>query len=213
MDMDDGEALGPDGAASGITANDALGFIVGGKQLPPKEKRVDPAEFLDTCPMPNDWSERAVEDFSDTLPGGGYTGHARIMGKLFLDFMREHPECEAMPAESKYDWSRFHGEGRPPILQMGVGDYVKEQDPERSKKLDACGATGFSWGWAVNAARTAMGWGPVSNPAIMSINVESGQSLAEYALILALIAISAVVAMLFLSSKIVLILSSFSVKL
>lgn len=175
--MDIHKLRGPDGAASGVTADDALGIVVGGRKTISPKKLVSQAEYLDSCPMPTDWSsERAVEDFAGAMPEGGYNGHARVMGKLFLDFMREHPECERMPADSERDWPRLSDgttdwDAKPTIRVEGVGEYIERIDPERKQKLDYCGATGFTWGWAVNAARTAMGWGPVANPAIVTINL------------------------------------------
>jgi hypothetical protein len=165
-----GNYLGPEGAASSLTASEALGIVLGG--VDPEEKpRPSQQEYLDTCDMPPEWSEKAIGAFLDYSDDSGraYSECGRIIGKLILDFLREHPECENMPAESKYDWTGFDGGSMPPIVAEGLWDTIVRVDPERGKKLNACQPSGFMVGWAINAARTAMGWGPVANPALITI--------------------------------------------
>ena len=162
--------LGPDGAASGLTASEALGIVLGGED-PEEKPRPSQQEYLDSCAMPHKWTPAAIDAFLDYSADGGraYAECGRIIGKLILDFLRDHPECENMPAENQHDWSNFHGEGIPPIAVEGLWGYIERVDVQRGKKMNACGPTGFMVGWAVNAARTAMGWGPVANPALFTI--------------------------------------------
>lgn len=130
-----------DGAHLGVTAERALETILGGKPEPDGSEHRSPDDM-----------RRMLAEKDDDIDG--YDLHAQVLAKYLLRLF----------------------EARPELLKITSGDlsdvakrfYDDEQHPFR---LALSEATGFSWGWAVNAARYAMHADPVPNPAIMTIDV------------------------------------------
>jgi len=147
-----------DGAFQGYTVDEALGVIVGGKSEPKKTKtKIEMKEYIEDAP-----------DNPQT-----YDETARAAAKIVLSFLERHPEAHNMPADSdiefdgKADWNSYH------ITREGLSDYIKRIEPELWNNPILDELTGFMWGWAVNAARSALNLSPVPNPALLTIQIEN----------------------------------------
>lgn len=146
-----------DGTQQGIGAERALETILGGKPTPEKDDHNSPAFWLARL--------RAKDDNIN-----GYEAHAEVMAKYILLAYESHPALRDAPNTTKYqepiDWSN------PIILERDLSDRLKDEvytDPQHSFRRALHEATGFSWGWAFNIARYALGLPPQPNPAIITI--------------------------------------------
>ncbi len=159
-----------DGAHVGVGARRALGTILGDKEQPTSRERKSPAQVRSTL-------RRA------SMRPKSYNTTANTAGKLVLEFMERHPESASMPADSKYEWPRradgeIDFEGTPTITVEGVYEYMKRIEPEWYIKYKYIWTelTGFMWGWAVNAARYSLDLPPVSNPALLTIEIDANEA-------------------------------------
>lgn len=146
-----------DGADIGVTAEDGMKAAIGGEQ---PEKSLDPIEF-----------EAYI--MAQTGPSD-YSGTAAYMAKLILVHLRAHPEDTRIPTERQYNEIRG-SDGHLASLERredvrNLSD-VMDTYPEWRTAID--GATGFMWGWAVNAARRCCELPSVANPAIITIGGEA----------------------------------------
>lgn len=149
--------MSDDGADLGVSAERALGTVLGGKPSPEKDEQMDPVQF-------EAWIMSHTSDLHS------YEGTAAYAAKLILDHFRAHPEDTSIPTEPKYlmdkkpdgtdDWDTWRQDKSVRNLTDVMFEY-----PE-FKALDL---TGFMWGWAVNAARRCCELPSVPNPAIVTI--------------------------------------------
>jgi hypothetical protein len=145
-----------DGSQQGVDPERAIKTILGGEPSPSEEEEKSP-EY---------WLKRLAEK-DDCIDG--YNAHAEVMAKYIVQAYSAKPELKQSPIESVYqkpiDWKN------PVILVPDLSTelkklYTDEQHPFR-RALSA--ATGFTWGWAFNIARYALGLPPQPNPAIVEI--------------------------------------------
>lgn len=145
-----------DGSQQGIGAERALGTILGGKPAPEKEEEKTP-EF---------WLKRLTEK-DDNIDG--YQAHAEVIAKYIIQAYKDYPQLSGIPNRTVYlkpiNWNK------PVVLIDDLSDFLKKIYPDEKHPFRQAlsGATGFSWGWAFNIARYAIGLPPQPNPAIMTI--------------------------------------------
>lgn len=145
-----------DGTQQGIEAERALKTIVGGEPAPKEDEEKSP-EF---------WFKRLTEKDDDI---DGYDAHAEVMAKYIIQAYQKYPALTGIPNSSVYlepiDWDK------PVILINNLSDFLKIVYPDEThpfrKALSE--ATGFTWGWAFNIARYALGLPPQPNPAMLTI--------------------------------------------
>lgn len=160
-----------DGAHQGVGAERALDTILGGKP--------DPQESQEKTMTPDgmqDHLESASIEHCDS-----YDGTARYCGKLVLNFLVAHPEYQGVSAEAAYisrdeppnreageTGFEMYGKWR---VKLGpdLFDLVKAESSTEDDDRCLGELTGFMWGWAVNAAKYALGAPPVPNPALLEI--------------------------------------------
>ena len=158
-----------DGAHIGVTAERALGTILGDAPQPADEETMSVAEMRDWLFDAPRWNDpAAMADYSEC---------ARTVAGEILRWALEHPQRYAhTPAENEYakdadgrmvnvDGTRFDESGVVKVERQGLYDVLKEE----GIGLDNLGLTGFQWGWAYNAARRCLELPPVSNPAIVEL--------------------------------------------
>jgi hypothetical protein len=149
-----------DGSQQGIGADRALKTILGGEPSPEKEEERTP-QF---------WRDRLLAKDDDI---GGYEAHAEVMAKYIVLALKRMPRLACCPNESVYltndegkiDWDS------PTILVSDLSDVLKKVYPDEAHPFRRAlsEATGFTWGWAFNIARYALGLPPQPNPAIITI--------------------------------------------
>lgn len=151
--------MSDDGADLGITAERALKTVLGGEESPTKDEGMSPAEMKAML--------EAKDDDTD-----GYDAHAQVMAKYLVRLYEKYPEIAYCPTEDVYrkdDNGETIWEG--PALVTGLSEVAKREWPDESHPFRQAlsEATGFSWGWAVNAARYCLDLPPVPNPAILTV--------------------------------------------
>jgi len=146
-----------DGTQQGISAKRAIETIIGGKPAPEKDDESSPAY----------WLKRLREKDDDI---NGYEAHAEVMAKYILLAYETHPHLQQAPNTRKYvepvDWNN------PVVLEHDLSDRLKDEvytNPTHPFRRALSNATGFTWGWAFNIARYAIGLPPQPNPAIIAI--------------------------------------------
>lgn len=146
-----------DGTQQGIGPSRALDTIIGGKPAPEQDDHNSPAFWL-----------RRLREKNDDI--GGYDAHAEVMAKYILLAYETHPLLRDAPNEPQYlepiNWDN------PVILVQGLSGRLKSEvypDPTHPFRKALSEATGFTWGWAFNIARYAIGLPPQPNPAIIEI--------------------------------------------
>lgn len=151
--------MSSDGTQQGIGAERALETILGGEDAPTEEEKTTPAQWLEIL--------EAKDDSID-----GYDAHAQVMAKYIIEAYRAHEGLHHAPNSTVYlhpiDWDN------PVVLMPDLTDVMKKVYPDESHPFRKAlsGATGFSWGWAFNIARYALGLPPQQNPALMEIKVK-----------------------------------------
>jgi len=147
-----------DGAHLGVSADRALGTILGGEPSPGEEEQMGVVEFREWLELP----DQEPHDYGEA---------ARRMARVILAYFLEDPRRATYPTESEYDFAADpdHGcQGMKPEFTNHVGLYeMMKRDGRRTDDFDGC--SGFQWGWAVNAARRCVELPPVPNPAIIEI--------------------------------------------
>lgn len=151
--------MSDDGADLGITAERALKTVLGGEESPTKDEGMSPAEM-----------RAMLEAKNDDI--GGYDAHAQVMAKYLLKLYDKYPEIVNCPTENVYrkdDNGETIWEG--PALVNGLDEAAKREYPDDAHPFQVAldEATGFTWGWAVNAARYCLDLPAVPNPAIVTI--------------------------------------------
>jgi hypothetical protein len=146
-----------DGSQQGISPERAIRTILGGEPAPEKDDESSPGYWLKRL--------RAKDDNT-----GGYDAHAEVMAKYILRAYESHPHLQSAPNSTKYvepiDWNN------PVVLERDLSDRLKAEvytDPAHPFRRALSEATGFTWGWAFNIARYALGLPPEPNPAIIEI--------------------------------------------
>jgi hypothetical protein len=146
-----------DGSQQGIKAKRALETILGGKEPPKKEEE-----------RPPEWWLKYLTDKDDDIDS--YNKHAEVMAKYIIKAYQEQPGLQMLPNETIYmkpvDWNN------PVILVPSLSTVLKEKvyaDENHPFRQALHEATGFTWGWAFNIARYALGLPPQPNPAIVEI--------------------------------------------
>lgn len=185
-----------DGATYGITAEQALGGVLGGADIPEeaKQTREQVRARLDVAPRLADIyvrtehvvestpdSDLTYEGDSDVLYAHGkklnidYGGCADVVARAILDFIETHPQHAEAPGENEYAkdaWAGYNsGEdlerlGPPKALRRGMYDLMKEAGYDLGK----LGITGFQWGFAYNLARWLRYEEGEGNPAIIEVS-------------------------------------------
>lgn len=149
-----------DGSQQGISADRALGTILGGEPAPKEDEEKSPAWWLARLKAKND-------DIN------GYEAHAEVIAKYILEAYEKDPRLKECPNSRVYG---TYPDGKTNYNKVAVPDlsdemkkvYPDENHPFR-RALDE--ATGFSWGWAFNIARYAVELPPQPNPAIIEVRV------------------------------------------
>lgn len=144
-----------DGAHEGVPAGDGMRLAISGGKAP--------AQGMTSADM----EAYLLQEEPDAE---GYSESAKRTARFILTTLRAHPELQTAPVESVWDWSKFDGGDMPPLLEPGL-DTLLEQTDREGYKAAVGGITGFQWGWAVNAARHALGLRRVANPAIVEVDV------------------------------------------
>ncbi len=150
--------MSDDGADMGVSADRALKTVLGGGAQPTEDEKMDPIAF-----------EKWI--MSHTSDPQTYGGTAAYMAKLILDHLRAHPDDARIPTEAEYEDHRL------PNGERDWSKFIKKDTRNLSDVMDEYpawreaiqGATGFMWGWAVNAARRCCELPPVPNPAIVTV--------------------------------------------
>jgi hypothetical protein len=131
--------MGSDGAHFGVTAGRALATILGGKSHPTEEDCMTREEFAA-------WIYSAPLSLElDAKAEDSYTEASRRLAKRYLTILEQAPAISRNIA-----WEVFETKWPDDVDEAG-------------------GMTGFMHGWAWNAARHSVGYGPQSNPAILTI--------------------------------------------
>lgn len=146
-----------DGSQQGISPERALRTILGGEPAPERDDHNSPAFWL-----------KRLREKNDDI--GGYDSHAEVMAKYILKAYDDQPELREAPNSALYlepiDWEN------PVILVESLSDRLKRDvypDPTHPFRQALSAATGFTWGWAFNIARYALGLPPQPNPAIIEV--------------------------------------------
>lgn len=159
--------LSDDGADLGITAERALRTVLGGEGQPAEDER-DTPEVVRARVMAS-LSRAEPRDYGDA---------ADMAAGMVLTYFDRTPEARDWPAGRGGKWVDVEtGEpwtGDPQWDRMeyrpAPGPDLYEQVKAMSEgRLSDLGLSGFQWGWAVNAAKYAVGAPPVPNPAIMTV--------------------------------------------
>lgn len=164
-----------DGAHLGISAERALGTILGGEPSPSEDERMTDEQF-------EAWVRSCPEIIGPSLEdGSAYGDIARLAAKWCLIFLEANPEHLSTPIETEGAWCDAAGipltteqlrerlpegaEYRP--VRDGLYDVMKRAGID----MGSLDLTGFMWGWAFNAAHKILGRPPQPNPAIVEIEV------------------------------------------
>ena len=142
--------MSDDGVAEGLTAEEALGVVLGGEPAPDEKVRstMEMAERIRATTGPSD-----------------YSGTAEWCAHLILDWLEADPTRAQGPTENVYRVEDGKTIYAAPYAEVGWYDRMKADGID----LASLDLTGFMWGWAVNAARAIVELPPVPNPAIMTI--------------------------------------------
>lgn len=150
-----------DGTQQGIGAERAIETILGGKPAPDKDEEKAPAFWLERL--------LAKDDNID-----GYEAHAEVMAKYIVLALRRMPGLAHAPNTGVY-LADENGKMvfEPEMVQVlpGLSDALKKvyADEKHPFRMALSEATGFTWGWAFNIARYALGLPPQPNPALLTI--------------------------------------------
>lgn len=158
---------GGDGAHLGVGAERALETVLGGQPQPSKDERASRARLLETI----------TEAASRNTPAG-YDDAANMIAGLVFRFYCEKPEAQAWPVTQKGYYllpdgthaDRWCADG---TFTPTTPNLYDEVDKFTGGRLSQIEATGFMWGWAVNAARYVSNLPPEPNPAIIEISIPS----------------------------------------
>lgn len=152
-----------DGAHAGIRPRDAMVRAIGGDEAPPEDLKT-----------PGAMEAYLLAEDVEYTEENGYNESARRTARFILTMLRAHPELQAMPVETKYDftWDEKVEEHTASVVQPGWDELFKAADPEGYDRATD-GISGFQWGWACNAARYVLGLGPAKNPALVTVNMEA----------------------------------------
>ncbi len=150
--------MSDDGAHLGYGTEAALRGALGGEE---------PARRMTVTEM------RAYIEAAPARPRS-YDDAGRAAAKVILDFLERHPEASDLPADSDGAFDLDESGNIVPdsyhMVREGLWDYLRRIEPDlyaRHRKTVFAELTGFSWGWAVNAARRCLELTPVPNPAIV----------------------------------------------
>lgn len=159
--------MGGDGAHLGVGAERALETILGGKEQPSDDERVTPEQM----------AERILAAAGRGGEPASYGDCADMAAGMVLALYRDSPGTREWPAERGHHYELEgvdldHWQEGARIVWDGP-DLYKAVSAFTDGKLDALGITGFQWGWAVNAARFALGAPAEPNPAIITIREKS----------------------------------------
>lgn len=151
-----------DGSRQGIDAERALDTILGGKSALKGDEEKTPAY----------WKERLAKKNDDI---DGYDAHAEVMAKYILEAYIEYPALSGLPISNVFlkgdiDWGRAQDFVLVPSVDGALKKIYPDDNHPFQRALDE--ATGFSWGWACNIARYALGLPEKPNPALMTIETK-----------------------------------------
>lgn len=171
--------MGADGAHLGADASQALSAVLGDDD---EREAINRGERERT-------PEQMREDIFEGADAHSYGGAANALAAVLIRVMDEQPEARQWPGQDEGDWRHEDDET---FCDSFIDcdrqhDYVRRGEPNltdafkqwvadnRDDPLAAVGdealrgATGFMWGWAVNAAKYVHSQPPEPNPAIMTI--------------------------------------------
>lgn len=100
-----------------------------------------------------------------------YSSCAEAIARVMLEAYETYPQLRTLSDTHVYlepiDWAN------PVYLNVTFTDILYKLHPQgtdiRDDVLDT--ASGFMWGWAVNAARSILGLGSLPNPALLKIGI------------------------------------------
>lgn len=159
--------MGSDGAELGVSAERALGTILGDQESPGEDEQMSDEAFeawIRECPA-------IVNEYGET---------ARLAAKRVLLFLEEFPEARTLAIETEGAWCDAAGvqltqeqlreklpEGAEFLaVKEGLYDEMKRQ----GAGLADLDLTGFMWGWAFNAAHKVLGLPSQPNPTLLEVD-------------------------------------------
>ncbi len=154
-----------DGAHFNVGAEAAMKAVIGGEVPPTPPTDYEFEQQIRNAPIRTPDGRKA--EFT-------YDSAANAIARIVLEAYEQYPQLQEMSddhvflrtKDDKIDWSN------PIALNVTLYDVIKKLHPEGTIEREVMAdATGFMWGWAMNAARKILGLGPVPNPAIMTIKV------------------------------------------
>jgi hypothetical protein len=147
-----------DGSQQGIEAERALKTILGGDPAPKEDEERSPAW----------WLKRLKEKNDDV---NGYEAHAEVMAKYILEAYEKEPRLKEYPNMRVYQKDKNGNTNYDVVVVQDLSDELRKFYPDKTHPFRRAlsEATGFSWGWAFNIARYALGLPPQPNPAIVHI--------------------------------------------
>ena len=141
--------MSANGAHLGIKARDALSAIFGGG---------DDYELVEDF---ESYIRNATFDIDCQPLDEAYNAAAAAAARLVLEAYEEYPALTEMSDQSVYLTDKQGNKNYKIKLNRDLYEVVKEIYPEQDDLFR--GLTGFMWGWAVNAARSILGLGPLPN--------------------------------------------------
>ncbi len=150
-----------DGAHLHVGAEEAMKAVIGGGE----PTQMTDAEFESMI--------RTATIIPEGDAGFDYDTCSLACARLVLDAYEKYPILQTVPTEARYlklangesDWENFYA------IDTTLYDVMRKlyDDDSDEYKHVFIGLSGFMWGWAVNAARTVLGLGPVPNPALIEL--------------------------------------------
>lgn len=147
--------------------NKAIETILGSKSAPNEDEEKTPQWWLEHLKQKE--SVLNKDDNTDS-----YDNHAEVMAKYIIEAYQSQPGLIHAPNKNVYlkptDWNN------PIVLMWDLSDLLEKHiytNKDHPFRIALSEATGFTWGWAYNIARYALGLPPMANPAIMTIDVSN----------------------------------------
>ena len=127
-----------------------------------------------TREMTDEELETSVRTADLTIEIWSYNASANACARLVLEAYEKYPNLKDVAMESRYlefangkaDFDNFFP------IDMTLYDVIKRLYPEDSQEYKniLSGLSDFQWGWAINAARHILNYGPVVNPALWVVS-------------------------------------------
>lgn len=159
--------MSDDGADLGVTADRALRTVLGGGGQPAEDEMSAP-----------DVVRGRIMDSLGRAEPRDYGDAADMAAGMVLTYLDRNPEASSWPAERGGEWVDIEtGDLWVDDPQWDRMEYRAAPGPSLYDQVNAMTEgrlselriTGFQWGWAVNAAKYALGEPSVPNPAILTV--------------------------------------------